>query len=321
MPKKAMPAAGRRKGVDVATLPSTARRCVSLSFLLRLTDHYGLWDKTTRDVVAEVIVPLTKEKACCWSELDPETSLLREGELGPPQVFVSHAWSNSWALLVQSLESFATANGAGRAKLMCWIDIFVINQHNYMSELSQLSDVIGVCANFIQCVDTDTALPLGRVWCLYEVFSRLQSKKGRGGLFIVVASVEQAAAGLDKGAAPGEGGESGGIGGRARPGLMAASKREMEQLLANVDMEKAEATYPEDVEKIFAMVRTLPGGFAAVNAQVQEALVHCAVRNTLEEIANGRGGAGTSGDSGGTKKKKTGKATSMIEDLYAGLEL
>lgn len=70
---------GGKKAVDVASLPSTARRCVSLSFLLRFTEHYDLWHKTTRDVVADVIVPLTKDKACCWSELEPETSLLRKG--------------------------------------------------------------------------------------------------------------------------------------------------------------------------------------------------------------------------------------------------
>jgi hypothetical protein len=121
-------------------------------------------------------------------DLDASVSLLQPQETGPPQIFVSHAWSNSWGLLVLGLQAYAEFYNVSAKKLTCWIDIFVINQHNYMQELQQLDTVIEVCRNFIQIIDSESALPLGRVWCLYEVMSRIKHKK-TGGLTVAVASI------------------------------------------------------------------------------------------------------------------------------------
>ena len=167
-----------KRGIAVNSLPSTAKRCVSLSFILRFTKHFNLWHKKTFEVVKEIIVPMTSNAQVAWADLPPEESLCEEGEIKPPQLFLSHAWSNSWGLLVLALENYAKFNNADHKKLTCWIDIFVINQHCYMTELKQLDDVINICANFVQVIDTTTALPLRRVWCLYEVMVRLQDEQG-----------------------------------------------------------------------------------------------------------------------------------------------
>ena len=327
------------------SLPSTALRCVSLSFLLRFTDHYQLWHHLTRDVVSEVIAPLSKEQQCVWSDLDPAVSLLESSDIAPPQIFVSHAWTNSWGLLVLGVQAYAKFHKVNAKKLICWIDVFVINQHNYMQELKQLDRVIEVCANFIQIVDSEHAVPLGRVWCLYEVMARLKYKKN-GGLTVTVASItppeETVSTTSDGGnnssshsgsstntstnititttttttttstTAPNAATAPVTTTAPARPHLLPATHSRIQAVLQQVDMEQAQASYPEDVEKILQLVRTqIRGGFATVNAQVREALMHNAMLNIFEGAvgagAAGGAGKGKSANKGGKKEKhKTG---------------
>lgn len=197
-------------------------------------------------------------------------------------------------------------------RLTCWIDVFVLNQHNYMDELGELDDVINICANFIQCLDTAAALPLQRIWCIYEVYVRVKSTRGNGGLFVSVGSV------TDQPASSAEAENSK----RQRPSFVAASAKDIKALIDNIDVEKAEATYPDDVEKILSLIRKLPGGCASVNSKVREALVHCAVHNTLEDMSDALGAAGgrQSKRSNVKNKGKTPLGRNKVEDLYAGLE-
>mmetsp|Transcript_7926 Transcript_7926/g.13142 ORF Transcript_7926/g.13142 Transcript_7926/m.13142 type:complete len:415 (-) Transcript_7926:180-1424(-) len=301
---RGMNARHNKKPVDRSTLPSTATRCVSLAFLIRFTNHYNMWHKQTKDVVKEVIVPATSEIKSVWSDLEDSQSLLMNGDVGPPQVFVSHAWSNIWGLLVLSLKFFAETHHIDPQKLICWIDVFVINQHNYMQELKQLDEVIKLCANFIQVVDTETALPLRRVWCLYEVMARLQHcTKKSGGLVIVVGSVVSVVSAADA--------SNDNVSGEEKVQIKLAEQEDITRLFETVDMQKAEASYPADVEMIFKRVReTIKGGFTTVNNEVRTALVECACRTAFAvAAAEGRNGKTVA------KPKRT-----KVEDLYAGLE-
>lgn len=300
---------GKAKNViERETLPSTALRCVSLAFLLRFTDHYKLWHHLTKDVVGEVIVPLSKQQQCVWSDIDPSISLLQPDDIAPPQIFVSHAWTNSWGLLVLGVKAYAEFNKVSAEKLTCWIDIFVINQHNYMQELKQLDRVIEVCGNFIQIIDSECAVPLTRVWCLYEVMSRLKHKKS-GGLTVTVASITPPSesqsidtcsdvdGNIDNkveitshNAADSSAVTTTITSTPVRPTLLLASQNRIDTVLKQVNMEKAQATYPEDVEKILNLVRTeIPGGFSTVNAQVREALVRNSVLNMFQNAAGAAG--------------------------------
>ena len=196
------------------------------------------------------------------------------------------------------LKAYAEFNKVKPEKLTCWIDIFVINQHNYMQELAQLDMVIDVCGNFIQLIDSQNAIPLRRVWCFYEVMSRLKSKKKANKLTVTVASIT----------APESSGKKDKSNDKTvtRPELVLASKKRMDEVLNNVNMEKAEATYPQDVDKIFSRVRAeIQGGFQTVNAEVKQALVQSAVLNTLE-IAAKLSDGGKKGKGNGGKKAKGG---------------
>lgn len=294
-----------RNVVSIESLPSTALRCVSLSFLVRFTDHHQLWHRKTKDVVRDIIVPLSESEQCVWSDLEPATSLLHpEEDIGPPQIFVSHAWTNTWGLLVLALVSYAEFHGVSPVKLKCWIDIFVINQHNYMQELAQLDAVIAVCGNFIQIVDSENAVPLKRVWCLYEVMARIKHKKG-GKITVTVASITPPlpAATSTSSASPSPGSSDvtsseGTPPTPAAPELILAPQKRIDELLRHVDMQRAEASYPADVEKIFRLVRTeVPGGFKTVNAEVQQALVQNSILNTFKQAA-----AAAAGPSAGKKQ-------------------
>lgn len=100
-----------------------------------------------------------------------------------------------------------------------------------------------------------------------------------------------------------------------RPELVLSPQSVISSLLQTVDMERAEATYPQDVERILQLVRTtIPGGFKTVNAQVQQALMQNAVLNTLQEASV----AISSGPKGKKGSGRDGKHS--IADLYSGLE-
>ena len=102
--------------------PSISRpswRAVTLDALLSFTRDHDLWEKPTWWVVENVVKPLTTMPPAAE---DPETQGIRgvelpcfENEVGKTDVFVSHAWGNTFGLLVTAAADFANdiVNGEG----------------------------------------------------------------------------------------------------------------------------------------------------------------------------------------------------------------
>jgi hypothetical protein len=302
------------KTIEISSLPSTAKRCVSLSFLIRFTNHFQLWNKLTSEVVREVIVPITSDRKVVWTDLDTNESLLHDGDIGPPQIFISHAWMNKWSLLVLGIKSYADTNNINYNKLLCWIDIFVINQHNYMSELKQLDDVIKICANFIQIIDTSLAIPLGRVWCLYEVMARIRTcNKKNGGIVVIVGEIiptssesnvivsdeiSHATTSESQLKDSNDSGTSAHSNNNISSNhtdintfpveLQLATQQQISKLFTSVNMENSNATVLADRNMIFKQVHdTIKGGFVTVNTQIQNALASSACMSTFISMSDG----------------------------------
>ena len=108
---------------------SALEGAVSLEFLqafaAEVLEEGGLrGDPTTEQVVRRIILPRTAELSCRYAD-HPE--LIHEEQLGGPTFYISHAWANSFTLLVDSVSSHLA--GCDPEQVFLFIDIFSVNQH------------------------------------------------------------------------------------------------------------------------------------------------------------------------------------------------
>ncbi|PNW74724.1 hypothetical protein CHLRE_12g512750v5 [Chlamydomonas reinhardtii] len=153
---------------------SSAHCAISLGFLRKLlTEHVvplahklklPLGQVTTSMVNEMVVKELTKEDQC---RLVDVPGLVPVGDVGEPDYFISHAWGNPFAHLVQCVcDHLSGALDSTKV----WIDIAAVNQHpteQQQDDLANLRNAIYKSKATLMCLDV-TGAPLKRVWCLYE---------------------------------------------------------------------------------------------------------------------------------------------------------
>ena len=83
-------------------LPGVENRAVSLRFLEAFAWEHDAWLRPTHEVVAEIVTPATVNL------LEPFTSLLSQEDVGPATLFMSHAWSNPFGLVVAAARKFTS---------------------------------------------------------------------------------------------------------------------------------------------------------------------------------------------------------------------
>ena len=109
---------------------------MTVEWLVKFTTSNNLWEKKTRDVVRDIVVPQTQANRSRYVEL----LLLQEKSIcGPVDVFVSHSWATTFGTLVAAV---AQNSRPGRR---VWIDIFAVKQHHgddQQSDLTQLKTVL-----------------------------------------------------------------------------------------------------------------------------------------------------------------------------------
>ena len=152
-----------------AALERVATAAISLAFLLdfydtcvaTLADGAAL---TTKEVVTNIIMPATQDLRCSFVQLVPAA-------VAKPTAFASHAFGNPFSLLVAALrEHFVNAVAA---EVSVWVDIFAINQHDPSADLHggrALARTIELASATLVVLDR-SALPMSRLWCLYEIGS------------------------------------------------------------------------------------------------------------------------------------------------------
>jgi hypothetical protein len=88
-------------GENDSTVPEdSVNRGVTIAFLVELCGFFNLWKVPTREVLFNVIVPLTSESRCRFTDL-PE--LDESGVVGRASIFISHCWSAPFGDLVAAV--------------------------------------------------------------------------------------------------------------------------------------------------------------------------------------------------------------------------
>ncbi|EFJ49075.1 hypothetical protein VOLCADRAFT_104512 [Volvox carteri f. nagariensis] len=160
---------------------------VSLAFLRRfrtrlLRERKDAASLCTSQVVQEVIKPMTASSACRLTDLNLN-ELVSEADVGPPDYFISHAWSMPF---LQLLDCFFNHLQGALDSTRVWLDIFAVNQHpgaEQKDDLENLRTAIALSQATLVCLDA-RGTPLERVWCLYE-FDNTLALKGADALVLL----------------------------------------------------------------------------------------------------------------------------------------
>lgn len=120
----------------------------------------------------------------------PYTALLEPHQVGPPEIFVSHAWSNPFGLLVAACRKLVSDSDKlpRRDKslpLYIWVDVFAVTQQ---AGEAQRCDLAGLeptiarpeCTTLV-VLDAEAAVPLTRIWCIFEIYATILTANGRHG--------------------------------------------------------------------------------------------------------------------------------------------
>eukprot|EP00041_Stephanoeca_diplocostata_P027133 m.742833 g.742833 ORF g.742833 m.742833 type:complete len:198 (-) comp23121_c1_seq15:3920-4513(-) len=164
--------------------------------LTRVKDHFQDHEASSRDVVADIIKPLTHVESCSFIDILNSTPCETDCEkekcaTGKANVFVSHAWNASATLLLEALVAFAEA-ASHEDPVYFWLDICCYNQHeldhcggampsDWWNQV--LPTLIRDCGKVL-VIATPIFSPevCRRAWCLLEAAVVLHT-------FLVVASV------------------------------------------------------------------------------------------------------------------------------------
>ncbi|GFR51163.1 hypothetical protein Agub_g13520, partial [Astrephomene gubernaculifera] len=158
-----------------------------------------------------------------------------EGEdVGVPQYFISHAWSNSIELLFRKVFDFlSSADECTRV----WLDVLAVCQHEDMPphrhDIAAFADVVAACSGgTLVVMDLTRCNPSTRAWCIFE-WAHTLAAHGPDGLHMQLAPLERAA------------------------------------VFRDLDVERAECFRAADKEMIMREVRRQHGSSAAFNSKLK----------------------------------------------------
>eukprot|EP01035_Chromulina_nebulosa_P025888 gene25888-33841_t len=151
------------------TMESISHKCLTLEFLIgfykEIIEPVDPKMRTKR-VADKLIKPYTKNKG--GSLMDAVMPFIYVEQLS---AFIIHSHDNEFALLVNSLQKYFKDDEP--SEIFINIDIFTIDQNNVFGDLRDgltLKDTIENSAAVLVVLDQE-AIPLTRLWCLYEIGS------------------------------------------------------------------------------------------------------------------------------------------------------
>ncbi|GIL50307.1 hypothetical protein Vafri_6512 [Volvox africanus] len=131
-----------------------------------------------------------------------------------------------------------------------WLDIFAINQHpseQQANDLAQLQEVVGASEATLLVMDRYGTV-LTRIWCLYEIWQTVR-QRGSEALCVLAGPLDF---------------------------------EELVHVWGELEVERAQATFPADRDRILADIRAATGS-AELNRHIQQALGKSAIRD-LEAV-------------------------------------
>jgi hypothetical protein len=149
--------------------------------------HDGKFCKGTTSyslvTTTQVVYLYVKDKAVTGSKrLADCPDLIDREHIGPPTLFVSHAWDARWSAVVSCVVDFANEKGMDKDSTYVWLDVVAVNQHREIggealaqnrADVASFKDVLSLCTSgTLVVVDNDSIRvvnPANRIWCLYEV--------------------------------------------------------------------------------------------------------------------------------------------------------
>lgn len=276
-------------------LNQVACRAVAVDFLVEFTDKYDVWETPTWKVVEDIIKPATlNAKECYVDAFAHEMPNL----VGPPSMFMSHAWRNPFGLIVLAAVEKNRARSS-KAGFRVWVDIFALNQHSVTCDLECLDAVVHTAKDFTLVLDPH-AVPLSRCWCLFEIIHRCLAKLD-GQIHVVAGSIDPSQE-------------------TAHAKFVPLGASAMKEIVKNIDMTSSQAKYKKERDMIFKMAQELvPGGFPKINTMLRAAVMQEDINQMFQAAASGPA------DSKKKTRKKGMMATAKrmgpkdVVDMYAGL--
>lgn len=269
-------AAARRKKSHARSLRSRALKSLpeipveeqglSLHFVEMFVQEHGLGagrgGVTSADVCKKIIMPLTESMGCTLVEM------AQPAERGRVTHFVSHPWGNEFHQTVNAALQAAyqwEKETGGKAHL--WMDIFAVNQHKMARAEYSRDDINAMLKTAVECSQEVFAclhpwsdpLYIHRAWCLYESFvAREMSSDGRSRLRFVLSP--DAAEQFEQEA-------------------LSQEFDQILQVLANIDVRKADAYKTGDKDMILGFIEESAEGAKGLNQSVAASLRDWLVSN------------------------------------------
>ena len=229
---------------------------ISFSYLLHWYEKNNaeIGDRTTSEVCSELIKPATCDKTCEFLRLPHVRDSYNA--FGTANIFVSHAWSYKFKVLLNAIEKWQLQKGRLPSTMFLWIDIFVVNQHSGITDFGHWTESFRVSLRQIKYAlivlsPWDAPTWSVRAWCLFEYFVMLADQIEQD--FVLPKEEETDYIRCLRSSDPDR-------------------KFELLRVISGIDMEKAASFNKSDEDGIKGFVRTMPGGFQEVNTQVISAL-------------------------------------------------
>lgn len=228
-------------------------------------------DRSTGWLKYSVVLPATaacKRAMTAWIAEHVSAEMVR-----PATVFVSHAYENGFAALVETLTAWEGQQRAQgrRGPFSYYIDLLSVPQHGMPTlPFTQLQREFGSSVRSIGRVllvlDWPARQPLTRAWCVFEIFTAMAV---RAHFRVTLPPSHEAS---------------------LRQELVADPHAAFRRICA-VNCATAEACEAEDLRNIRALIRTVKGGFGRVNdyvvAAMQGWLVETGIHTLLQQHTRG----------------------------------
>lgn len=236
----------RLRNKTPASCPKGPSRAITEDQLRQLYETFShfIRDRNMYYVDSNVIRPLTSRDKLSFAELAGPS---------PVEWYVSHYWGSSFKHFVQALHHHSNDMHSSTY----WVCCLSNNQWSVTEELGHNWDESsffvtlksGLCKGVAIVLDP-LALPLTRSWCLFEILQAfLLTRDDENFMGLVMCTCS----GVLNFGCPG-----------AVDGAMAIASQ-----LSKLDLENAEATESTDKQMIIGLVKSMPGGFEAVNLFVR----------------------------------------------------
>ena len=257
---------------DPSVPEESARRGVTIAFLVAFCQTFNLYDVTTGDVLRTLVVPFTSESRCRFVELE---TMQESGVVGEAKTFMSHCFKAPFGALVAAL-----CDGGADLTRRVWVDIFAVRQWpstkhdlNFEVVIKQCPSFMVVCP-FLQEVSemsyedifpaaVKAKVPFFRIWCLYELY---------------YAAIEGKPIVMKGGSCRLEGLKG------QQVMHFKADGRMMGNMFHVIDVNDAEATVASDKAMIFDKILSYEGGLDGFNSRVRGILAGAAEACTHPDL-------------------------------------